>query len=76
MTTHADPVTTLDVQAPLTRNILALTSGLALWTAAHFGVTAVLPLFLHDQGYDGFDPSDSLWQDRHEMKGESSRMCR
>jgi MFS family permease len=24
---------------------------LLLWTAAHFGVLAVLPLFLHDQGY-------------------------
>ena len=26
--------------------------GLLLWTAGHFGVLAVLPLFLHDQGYD------------------------
>jgi MFS family permease len=38
----------------LTRNILALTSGLLLWTAGHFGVLAVLPLFLHDQGYDAW----------------------
>jgi MFS family permease len=37
---------------PLTRNVLALVSGLLLWTAGHFGVLAVLPLFLHDQGYD------------------------
>jgi len=37
---------------PLARNVLALTSGLLLWTAGHFGVLAVLPLFLHDQGHD------------------------
>jgi DHA1 family multidrug resistance protein-like MFS transporter len=36
----------------LRRNVLALMSGLLLWTAGHFGVIAVLPLFLHDQGYD------------------------
>lgn len=36
----------------LRRNVLALMSGLLLWTAGHFGVLAVLPLFLHDQGYD------------------------
>ena len=36
----------------LKRNVLALMSGLLLWTAGHFGVIAVLPLFLHDQGYD------------------------
>ena len=41
-----------DPTATLTRNVLALTSGLLLWTAGHFGVLAVLPLFLHDQGYD------------------------
>jgi len=52
MTTHADTVAAFDVQASLTRNVLALTSGLTLWTAVFFGVTAVLPLFLHDQGSD------------------------
>jgi MFS family permease len=36
----------------LRRNVLALMSGLLLWTAGHFGVLAVLPLFLHDHGYD------------------------
>ena len=36
----------------LKRNVLALMSGLLLWTAGHFGVIAVLPLFLNDQGYD------------------------
>ena len=36
----------------LRRNVLALMSGLLLWTAGHFGVIAVLPLFLNDQGYD------------------------
>ena len=36
----------------LRRNVLALMSGLLLWTAGHFGALAVLPLFLHDQGYD------------------------
>jgi MFS family permease len=41
-----------ETAAPLTRNVLALMSGLLLWTAGHFGVLAVLPLFLHDQGYD------------------------
>ena len=38
--------------AALKRNVLALMSGLLLWTAGHFGVIAVLPLFLNDQGYD------------------------
>ena len=41
-----------DPAAALPRNVLALTSGLLLWTAGHFGLLAVLPLFLHDQGYD------------------------
>jgi MFS family permease len=41
-----------DTAVALTRNVLALVSGLLLWTAGHFGVLAVLPLFLHDQGYD------------------------
>ena len=34
----------------LTRNVLALTTGLPLWTAGHFGVLAVLRLFLYDRG--------------------------
>ena len=38
--------------ATLRRNVLALWSGLLLWTAVHFGALAVLPLFLHDQGYN------------------------
>ena len=41
----------LDPAATLTRNVLALTGGLLLWTAVHFGSLALLPLFLHDQGY-------------------------
>jgi MFS family permease len=45
-------VAAADPAAALRRNVLALTSGLLLWTAGHFGVLAVLPLFLHDQGYD------------------------
>ena len=40
------------LSAHLQRNILVLMGGLLLWTAGHFGVLAVLPLFLHDQGYD------------------------
>jgi len=52
MTTRADIVAAFDARASLTRNVLALTSGLTLWTAVHFGVTAMLPLFLHDQGHD------------------------
>ena len=42
----------VDPGATLARNVLALTGGLFLWTASHFGMLAVLPLFLHDQGYD------------------------
>lgn len=34
------------------RNVVALFTGVLLWTAGHFGVLAVLPLFLHDQGWD------------------------
>ena len=37
---------------PRSANVLGLTSGLLLRTAGHFGVLAVLPLFLHAQGYD------------------------
>jgi MFS family permease len=36
----------------LTRNVVALFSGVLLWTACHFGILAVLPLFLHEQGWD------------------------
>ena len=36
----------------LRRNVLALFSGLLLWTGVHFGLLALLPLVLHDQGYD------------------------
>lgn len=36
----------------MTRNVLALFAGLSLWTAIHFGSLALLPLYLHDQGYD------------------------
>ena len=49
--TH-DPARAADPVAALRRNVLALISGLLLWTAGHFGVLAMLPLFLHDQGYD------------------------
>jgi MFS family permease len=65
VTTHVPPSSTvaaprasdaasLDTKqdAALPRNVIALTSGLLLWTASHFGVIAVLPLFLHDQGHD------------------------
>lgn len=40
------------LSAHLRRDVLVLMGGLLLWTAGHFGVLAVLPLFLHDQGYD------------------------
>jgi MFS family permease len=36
----------------LRRNVLALFGGLLLWTGVHFGLLALLPLALHDQGYD------------------------
>jgi MFS family permease len=52
MTRGHDPAEAADPTAALKRNLLALISGLLLWTAGHFGVLAVLPLFLHDQGYD------------------------
>ena len=52
MTTRADTVPAFDARASLTRNVLALTSGLTPWTAVHFGVTGMLPLFMHDQGHD------------------------
>ncbi|HEY7204399.1 MAG TPA: MFS transporter [Methylomirabilota bacterium] len=40
------------VAATLHRNVLALFSGLLLWTAIHFGTLTLLPLYLHDQGHD------------------------
>jgi len=52
MTRGHDTAEAADPTAALKRNLLALISGLLLWTAGHFGVLAVLPLFLHDQGYD------------------------
>jgi MFS family permease len=52
MATFSESAAADGTTAALTRNVLALTSGLLLWTAGHFGVLAVLPLFLHDQGYD------------------------
>jgi MFS family permease len=52
MTRGHDTAEVADPTAALKRNLLALISGLLLWTAGHFGVLAVLPLFLHDQGYD------------------------
>ena len=41
-----------DPAGPLVRNVVALFSGVLLWTTCHFGVLGVLPLFLHDQGWD------------------------
>lgn len=52
MTRGHDTAEAADPTAALKRNLLALISGLLLWTAGHFGVLTVLPLFLHDQGYD------------------------
>jgi len=43
---------TRDPTVTLVRNVIALFSGVLLWTTCHFGVLAVLPLFLHDQGWD------------------------
>jgi MFS family permease len=36
----------------LIRNVVALFSGVLLWTMCHFGILAVLPLFLHDRSWD------------------------
>ena len=52
MTARHDTASAADPTAALKRNVLALTSGSLLWTAGHFGVLAVLPLFLDDQGSD------------------------
>jgi MFS family permease len=41
-----------DPSGTLVRNVIALGSGVLLWTTCHFGILAVLPLFLHDQGWE------------------------
>jgi MFS family permease len=51
MTAGHDPAAR-DPGATVVRNVVALFTGVLLWTACHFGVLAVLPLFLHDQGWD------------------------
>lgn len=52
MAARHDPAEARDLTVPLVRNVVALFSGVLLWTTCHFGVLAVLPLFLHDQGWD------------------------
>jgi len=52
MTAGHDPAEARDPAVTLVRNVVALFSGVLLWTTCHFGVLAVLPLFLHDQGWD------------------------
>jgi MFS family permease len=52
MTAGRDPAEARDPAVILVRNVVALFSGVLLWTTCHFGVLAVLPLFLHDQGWD------------------------
>jgi MFS family permease len=52
MTAGHDPAEPRDPAATVVRNVVALFTGVLLWTACHFGVLAVLPLFLHDQGWD------------------------
>jgi MFS family permease len=52
MTAGTDPAEARDPAATVVRNVVALFTGVLLWTACHFGVLAVLPLFLHDQGWD------------------------
>jgi MFS family permease len=52
MTAGHDPAAARDPAATVVRNVVALFTGVLLWTACHFGVLAVLPLFLHDQGWD------------------------
>lgn len=52
MTAGRDPAEVRDPAVILVRNVVALFSGVLLWTTCHFGVLAVLPLFLHDQGWD------------------------
>ncbi len=50
MAGHRD--VTVGAATGLARNVVALFAGLSLWTAIHFGSLALLPLYLHDQGYD------------------------
>ena len=52
MTAGHDPAEARDPAVTVVRNVIALFTGVLLWTACHFGVLAVLPLFLHDQGWD------------------------
>jgi MFS family permease len=52
MTAGHDRAEVRDPAIILIRNVVALFSGVLLWTTCHFGVLAVLPLFLHDQGWD------------------------
>jgi MFS family permease len=52
MTAGHDPAEARDPAVALVRNVVALFTGVLLWTACHFGILAVLPLFLHDQGWD------------------------
>jgi MFS family permease len=51
-TAGRDPAEARDPAGTVARNVVALFTGVLLWTAGHFGVLAVLPLFLHDQGWD------------------------
>jgi MFS family permease len=51
VTTTRDAPPALDATGSLARNVAALFSGVFLWTMCHFGVLAVMPLFLHDQGW-------------------------
>lgn len=50
--TRRDVAAARDPAVTLPRNVVALFSGVLLWTTCHFGVLAVLPLFLHEQGWD------------------------
>jgi MFS family permease len=52
MTADHEPPEKHDPSSALVRNVVALFSGVLLWTMCHFGILAVLPLFLHDQGWD------------------------
>ena len=52
MTAGHDRAEVRDPAVILIRNVVALFSGVLLWTTCHFGVLAVLPLFLHDKGWD------------------------
>jgi MFS family permease len=41
-----------DPSGTLVRNVVALFSGVLLWTMCHFGILAALPMVLSDQGWD------------------------